>query len=351
MSMEFIPILLVVSLIAFITQFIDSAFGMGFGTITTPTLLILGYQPYEIVPAILLTNLLAGSLVSIFHSAFKNITLGKQSQVKEQKTRRKGNSRNKSHNNPQTIHKEVKKLKDYSRTDIDQEIKKGEKGQWRRKLAGKIDELTVDTKVIIILSSFAVLGTILASVISVVFQYSKEFNFAIKIYISVMILVIGITLLILRKRKFAFSWKKIIGLSALAGFNKGISGGGYGPLAVAGQILTGREGKRAIASTLFSETIATFVGATTYFLTHIFVNLSQNDPFSWEYLHLVPYLIIGAVLAAPLAAYFTNKMEGKWLERIVASVTMFLGVFSLIRVIFLYTDIWEFIPRFVEIIS
>jgi hypothetical protein len=348
--MEFIPILLVVSLIAFITQFLDSAFGMGFGTITTPTLLILGYQPYEIVPAILLTNLLAGSLVSIFHTFFENIQLGKVKPAVDLETETRLISKENNLFEKQINENETNCTERTSYATDRQKNKKLEDG-WIKKIKGIISELTIDTKVILILSFFAVLGTIIASVISVVFQYSKEFNFAVKIYISLMIFVIGIILLVLRNKKFPFSWKRIIGLSALAGFNKGISGGGFGPLAVAGQILTGREGKRAIASTLFSETIATFAGAATYFIVHILVNLSEHSSFSWEYLHLVPYLIIGAVLAAPLAAYFTNKIAGKWLEKIVGTLTICLGLFSLIRVILLYTNIWEFVPRFVEMLN
>lgn len=350
MSMEFIPILLVVSLIAFVTQFLDSAFGMGFGTITTPTLLILGFQPYEIVPAILLTNLLAGSLVSIFHTFFENIHLGKVKPLvkQENKTRSKSKEENLI---KEQINQSEANCTEKTFYANDHQKNKDIEGGWINKIKSIISELTIDTKVILILSFFAVLGTIIASVISVVFQYSKEFNFVVKIYISVMIFVLGITLLVLRNKKFPFSWKRIIGLSTVAGFNKGISGGGFGPLAVAGQIMTGREGKRAIASTLFSETIATFAGAATYFIVHILVNLSEHTSFSWEYLHLVPYLIIGAVLAAPLAAYFTNKIAGKWLEQIVGTLTICLGLFSLIRVVLLYTDIWEFVPRFVEILN
>lgn len=347
MSFEFIPILLILSAISFITQFIDSALGMGFGTAATPILLILGYEPSEIVPAVLLTEFIAGVVVTITHGLLKNIQFKKGQDKEENANQKKGQEKEnlqEKNGTKQTKSMVKEKLlkKNKQKTTL---------GRWIAKLLARINNLTDDVKVIIILSSFAILGTITAGVLSVIFEYNDAFTFGVKLYIGAMIFSIGVILLIFRNKELEISWSRIISLGALAGFNKGISGGGYGPLTVAGQILSGRDGTHAIASTLFSETIAVFVGTITYVLTHIFVSLSRNSTISWEYLQLAPYLILGAVIAAPLAALVTNKIESKWLKRGVGYVTIFLGLFSLIRVILFHSGIWENVPKFVEIIK
>lgn len=336
MPFEFVPILLILSAIAFITQFIDSALGMGFGTAATPILMILGYEPSVIVPAILLTELFAGMVVTIFHKIFENFHLGTRDTEKKKKEGKgeKSSKKKKDEEKPLTIMEEG--------TEVDERVED---------IVDSIDNLTVDSKVIVVLSSFAVIGAVVAGVSSVVFDYSAAFTLGVKIYIGVMIFAVGILLLVLRNRTIQLTWTKIISLASLAGFNKGISGGGYGPLTVAGQILSGRDGTRAIASTLFSETIAVFAGTITYVLTHVFMSVGKSVPITWEYLRLAPYLLIGAVLAAPLAALVTDKLKSKWLEIGVGGMTIFLGIFTLIRVILFQIGVWETVPKFVEMIG
>jgi len=45
---------------------------MGYGTTLTPLLLIMGYNPLQIVPAILLSELITGLSAAFFHHKFKN---------------------------------------------------------------------------------------------------------------------------------------------------------------------------------------------------------------------------------------------------------------------------------------
>ena len=46
--------------VAFACELIDSGLGMGYGTILTPTLLLMGFAPEIVVPAILFSELLSG---------------------------------------------------------------------------------------------------------------------------------------------------------------------------------------------------------------------------------------------------------------------------------------------------
>jgi uncharacterized membrane protein YfcA len=60
---------------AFLTAVIDIVFGMGFGLTMTPILLLMGYPPHEIVPALLFSSLLGNLFSPIFHHRFKNVDL------------------------------------------------------------------------------------------------------------------------------------------------------------------------------------------------------------------------------------------------------------------------------------
>ena len=54
-------------IIAFFCEYIDSSLGMGYGTALTPILLIMGYTPLQIVPAVLLSELITGLSAAFFH--------------------------------------------------------------------------------------------------------------------------------------------------------------------------------------------------------------------------------------------------------------------------------------------
>ena len=70
-------------------------------------------------------------------------------------------------------------------------------------------------------------------------------------YIGILCVIMGI--IVLLKRKFNFSWKKIGFIGALSAFNKSISGGGYGPIVATGNIASGLKSKVAIGVTDFAE--------------------------------------------------------------------------------------------------
>ncbi len=59
--------------VCFICELIDSGLGMGFGTILTPTMLLIGYQPSDIVPTILFSELFSGFTAAFFHNDIRNV--------------------------------------------------------------------------------------------------------------------------------------------------------------------------------------------------------------------------------------------------------------------------------------
>lgn len=62
--------------VCFACELIDSGLGMGYGTILTPTLLLLGYSPSDIVPTILFSELLSGAAATFFHDELGNVDFG-----------------------------------------------------------------------------------------------------------------------------------------------------------------------------------------------------------------------------------------------------------------------------------
>ncbi len=65
---------------AFSFGIVDASFGMGYGTLMTPMLLILGFDPLRVVPAVLVSQLIGNFLAALFHHRFKNVDLSIGSQ-------------------------------------------------------------------------------------------------------------------------------------------------------------------------------------------------------------------------------------------------------------------------------
>jgi uncharacterized protein len=73
------PSLLVITLAAFACEFVDSAFGMGFGTILTPLLLVAGFSPTDAVSVVLFSELLTGFGAALFHAKDHNVSFARGS--------------------------------------------------------------------------------------------------------------------------------------------------------------------------------------------------------------------------------------------------------------------------------
>jgi len=74
------PLFLVVG--AFVMELIDSSMGMLYGTILSPVLILMGYDPKVVVPAILLSQAIGGLLASVFHHKNRNADFKKGQDLK-----------------------------------------------------------------------------------------------------------------------------------------------------------------------------------------------------------------------------------------------------------------------------
>jgi len=62
-------------LLAFVCEYVDSTLGMGYGTTLTPLLLIMGYNPLQVVPVVLISELISGLLAGMLHHKEGNVNL------------------------------------------------------------------------------------------------------------------------------------------------------------------------------------------------------------------------------------------------------------------------------------
>lgn len=272
-----LSVFLFITLMAFCCEFIDSSLGMGYGTILSPVLLILGFDPIIVIPSILLSQAAGGLTASLFHHRFRNVDFNPTSR---------------------------------------------------------------DSKIVFVVTAFGILATIFAAVIALNIP-----KIALKTYIGILVLAMGA--LLLSRINFKFSWKKIMGVGILSAFNKGLTGGGFGPVVTSGQIISGQDNKGAIGVTTLAEVPICTVGFLAYMIGRVVMDLprpildvqakdfimslfSQNI-FKWD---LILALLIGSVLVAPFGALTTKIIKTDKVRIILGFLVVVLGAWTLIKTYF-----------------
>lgn len=246
---------LLIAGIAFLSESIDSSLGMGYGTLLTPILILMGYEPLEIVPLILFSEFITGLLAARLHHKKGNVNLQRGS---------------------------------------------------------------IEFKTAVILTICSILGTVVASFLA--FSLNAKL---IKIYIAILLLAIGFASFFTIKKKYKFSLNKVLGLALLASFNKGISGGGYGPLVTGGQMLSGIDSKSAIGITSLAEGFTCLIGVVTY----IYLN-----GFNFNY-YLGLTLLSGALLSIPVSVNIISIIKENILKNILSIAIIALGLFNIFTII------------------
>lgn len=147
-------------------------------------------------------------------------------------------------------------------------------------------------------------------------------KFWLKTIIAIIILSAGITVLVTIRRQLRYRRGHIIVVGAIAAFNKGLSGGGYGPLVTAGQVVSGIPPKHAIAITSIAEGLTCIVGFTAYILIHGHLDLLLAAP-----------LTVGAMLSVPMATLTVKWLPENAVRSGVGVVTCLLGILTLIKLV------------------
>lgn len=264
-----LTLFVVVAVVALFCGYVSISIGMGYGTTLAPLLLIVGFSPFQVIPAVLSSQLAGGMIGGLAHHRFGNIKLDFR-QDKDIKRRLRGLG--------------------YMPTSL-------------------------DSKVILILAICGVIGVLIG-----VFAAISIPRIVLEIYIGAVVLGVGIVILVQGDRKGAFSWKGLIAVGLLGSFNKGISGAGYVPLVTGGQIISGRETRSSVGSTTLAVAFVCAVG----FLSYVLVKGNIFWP-------LVAAASVGSVIAAPFAAMTVKKVNTNKLRLIIGMVTCLLGSLTLVK--------------------
>lgn len=109
-------------------------------------------------------------------------------------------------------------------------------------------------------------------------------------------------------------------IGLFAAFNKGLSGGGYGPIVTAGQIMSGVAEKSAVSITSLSEALVS--------LTAVFTFILVRGSLDWV---LACCLVLSASLSAPVAAFIVKRTESGRVKILIGVATFLLGLATILK--------------------
>jgi len=244
---------LLVFLAALLCEYLDSSLGMGYGTTLTPILLLAGFAPLQIVPAILLSEAVTGLAAGLFHQRDGNVDF-----LRDARARRTA----------------------------------------------------------LLLICLSALGAVAAVALAIRLPGNW-----LGLLISGVIVAMGILTLVTMRRPLRFSSGGIVAIGGLAAFNKGVSGGGYGPLVTAGQVVSGLPAKHAVAITSVAESFTCIVGLGAYLAMGKSIDFSLAVP-----------LLLGAILSVPLATLTVRRLPENAIRASVGALTLLLGILALLKV-------------------
>ncbi|MBN1434485.1 sulfite exporter TauE/SafE family protein [Candidatus Fermentibacterales bacterium] len=257
--------------LAFACEYVDSTLGMGYGTALTPLLLLMGWSPLAVVPAILLSELFTGTFAAVMHHRAGNVFF------------------------------------DFSH----------DSEHWIAKKMGRLGYVpkSRDSRIAMVLGACSLVGAVGAVLLAINIS-----GLALRLFIGGVVLSMGVLILLRHRKGLRFSWGRIVGLGVLAAFNKGLSGGGYGPLVTSGQILSGVESRSSVAITSLAEGFTCLVGVLTY--------LALRTQADWS---LAPCLVVGAMLSVPFSAWTVKRISLGRLTLFVGIATTLLGILTLLK--------------------
>jgi uncharacterized membrane protein YfcA len=251
-----------VVLVAMFFEFMDASAGMGFGTALTPLLLMMGFDPKQIVPVVMVQQGVAGLVGAFLHREFENV-------------------------------------------------------EWKFKPMSETIKLWLIIAVTgagaIILSITAVYG---------IFQVAKIW---IKLYVALLLVMMGVVSLIQARKQRPYRPLRMVGWAALAGFNKGVGGGGYGPVVTVGGLMAGVPVKSMLAVTAISEGTVSFIAIIVWL-----VMLSAGVTIDYV---LLPSMMLATMFSAVAAPYTTRVFPEKLWKIVVPAYCLIVAVYCFWKVI------------------
>ncbi|MGC8617975.1 MAG: sulfite exporter TauE/SafE family protein [Thermoplasmata archaeon] len=241
--------LVIIPVVGFCLSLTDSSIGMGYGTIGSPLLIVLGFSSKLVVPSILVSQLVSAVIASTLHQKQGNVNYF--------------------------------------------DIKRN------------------DTGIVFRLIVFGLIGTAVGAFLAI--QLSKIY---LNTYVGLLVISMGLVLLL--KPKLPFSWFKVNLISLISGFNKAMSGGGYGPVATTGLVVTGNPIKNSVGATLFSVIFINTTSFVIYLLTKSITSLQ-----------LPLFLTICVLIGSQIGPRITGRMSASNVAKVAfASVSVVMGALT-----------------------
>ena len=223
-------------------EFMDSAGGMGYGTALTPLMLLAGFDPKQVVPLVMITEMVTGLIAGLVHGEFENV-------------------------------------------------------EW------KLRPINETTKLVLMIAVTGMIATMIS--ISAVYGYLQVHKFWIKFYVTMLLIVMGVCSVLTAKTYQKYRPSLMWIFAFVGGFNKGVGGGGYGPVITVGGLLSGVPVKSMVAVTSFAEGLTCLAAVIMWFAL-----LSAGIVVDYM---LLPSFVIGTVVAAVAAPYVTRVLpENFW---------------------------------------
>lgn len=134
------------------------------------------------------------------------------------------------------------------------------------------------------------------------------------------VLSVGVVMLLTRRRRLRFRPLHLTVLCGIGAASKGLSGGGFGPLVMSGQVVCGIAPRSAAGITSLAEGVTCLAGLATYALTTGTV----------DWLVALP-LMTGGVLSVPLATRIVRHMDEHRMRTLLGALTCGLGALAIVK--------------------
>ncbi len=159
-----------------------------------------------------------------------------------------------------------------------------------------------------------VLGAIAGAYILSSFE---DYNYILRPIVATYTLILGVVI-ILKARNIQRKKRKTKNVPALAGFGgfmDSIGGGGWGPIVATTLIARGRNPRYTIGSVNLAEFFISFASSITFFLS-----------IGIGYFEIIAGLILGGIIAAPIAAYLVRRLPVKKMLIVVGIVIIIVSI-------------------------
>jgi uncharacterized membrane protein YfcA len=160
--------------------------------------------------------------------------------------------------------------------------------------------------------------------ITAVYKVMQLHKFWVKLYVTVLLIVMGVCSLLTAKTYLTYRPKWMWLFAFVGGFNKGVGGGGYGPVITVGGLLAGVPVKSMVAVTSMAE------GFTCLFAVITWAALITSGVVV-DYM-LLPSFVLGTVIAAVGAPYTTRLLPEKFWKWCVPIYCCILAAYSFYKI-------------------